>query len=72
VRRRHDGFVVRSSPADVLEDPLARNPVVSGPIPVLSVLNAVERDGAFMEPSGRNRWQPVANGAAAKVAQTGE
>ncbi len=25
-----------------------------------------------MEPSGRNRWQPVANGAAAKVAQTGE
>ena len=22
-----------------------------------------------MEPSGRNRWQPVANGAAAKVAQ---
>ena len=20
------------------------------------------RDGAFMEPSGRNRWQPVANG----------
>src|SRR5919197_6180661 len=25
-----------------------------------------------MEPSGRNRWQPVSNGAAAKVAQTGE
>jgi hypothetical protein len=24
-----------------------------------------------MEPSGRNRWQPVANGAAAKVAQSG-
>src|SRR5215218_9683996 len=57
LRSRHDGFVVRSSPADVLEDPLARNPVVSGPIPVLSVLNAVERDGAFMEPSGRNRWK---------------
>ena len=29
-------------------------------------------DGAFMEPSGRNRWQPVANGAAAKTAQTVE
>jgi hypothetical protein len=29
-------------------------------------------DGAFMEPSGRNRWQPVANGAAAKTAQIGE
>jgi hypothetical protein len=39
---------------------------------VLSVLNAVERDGAFMEPSGRNRWQPVANGAAAKPAQRAE
>ncbi len=25
-----------------------------------------------MEPSGRNRWQPVANRAAAKTAQTGE
>jgi hypothetical protein len=25
-----------------------------------------------MEPSGRNRWQPVANGAAAKTAQIGE
>jgi hypothetical protein len=23
-------------------------------------------DGAFMEPSGRNRWQPVANGRARK------
>src|SRR5207248_722842 len=27
-------------------------------------------DGAFMEQSGRNRWQPVANGTAAKRAQT--
>ena len=26
----------------------------------------------LMEPSGRNPWQPVANGAAAKVAQIGE
>ena len=25
-----------------------------------------------MEPSGRNRWQPLANGAAAKTAQIGE
>jgi hypothetical protein len=24
------------------------------------------RDGAFMEPSGRNRWQPVANGTPQK------
>ena len=24
------------------------------------------RDGAFMEPSGRNRWQPVANGTPSK------
>jgi hypothetical protein len=24
-----------------------------------------------MEPSGRNQWQPVANGAAAKVASSG-
>src|SRR6266496_933260 len=29
------------------------------------------RGGAFMEPSGRNRWQPVANGSAPKAAQTG-
>jgi hypothetical protein len=33
---------------------------------------ARRRDGAFMEQSGRNPWQPVANGAAAKTAQTGE
>jgi hypothetical protein len=38
---------------------LSLETVVSGPIRVLSVLNAAERDGAFMEPSGRNRWQPV-------------
>ena len=30
------------------------------------------KDGAFMEPSGRNRRQPMANGAAAKAAQIGE
>jgi hypothetical protein len=24
------------------------------------------KDGAFMEPSGRNRWQPVANGRGAE------
>ena len=29
------------------------------------------RDGAFMEPSRRNRWQPVANGTPPKTAQTG-
>src|SRR3981189_3620208 len=29
-----------------------------------------QRDGAFMEPSGRNRWQPVANGTPPKTAQT--
>src|ERR1700736_757880 len=28
------------------------------------------KDGAFMEPSGRNRWQPVANGTPPKTAQT--
>jgi hypothetical protein len=27
--------------------------------------------GALMEPSGRNRWQPVANGSALKTAQIG-
>ena len=27
--------------------------------------------GAFMEPSGRNRWQPVANGTSPKTAQIG-
>ena len=31
----------------------------------------VHRDGAFMEPSGRNRWQPVATGTSSKTAQTG-
>jgi hypothetical protein len=30
------------------------------------------KDGASMEPSGRNRWQPVANGTAVKAAQVGE
>src|SRR6266446_6478410 len=27
-------------------------------------------DGALMEPSGRNRWQPVANGTPSKTSQT--
>jgi hypothetical protein len=27
-------------------------------------------DGAFMEPSGRNQWQPVANGRASQTAET--
>ncbi len=27
--------------------------------------------GAFMEPSGRNRWQPVANGTSPKRAEIG-
>src|SRR6266852_4818162 len=30
------------------------------------------RRGAFMEPSGRNRWQPVANEAPPKTAQTSQ
>jgi hypothetical protein len=30
------------------------------------------RYGAFMEPSGRNRWQPVANGTAPKTAERRE
>jgi hypothetical protein len=29
-------------------------------------------DGAFMEQSGRNRWQPVANGITAKTARTSQ
>jgi hypothetical protein len=33
---------------------------------------APAKDGAFMEPSGRNRWQPVANHAAPKRAETRE
>src|SRR5581483_5855114 len=28
--------------------------------------------GAFMEPSGRNRWQPAANATVARTAQTGD
>ena len=28
-------------------------------------------DGAFMEPSGRNRWQPVANGSDGKEGVNG-
>ena len=28
------------------------------------------KDGAFMEPSGRNPWQSLANGTASKTAQT--
>jgi hypothetical protein len=49
----------------------ARVPAVANPS-THSSSEAAERYGAFMEQSGRNRWQPVANGAAAKVAQTGE
>src|SRR5262245_37337888 len=33
---------------------------------------ALEVYGAFMEPSGRNRWQPLATGAAPETAQIGE
>jgi hypothetical protein len=37
-------------------DTSACNPVLSRLIRVLSVIKAAERDGAFMEPSGRDRW----------------
>jgi hypothetical protein len=33
---------------------------------------ATTEDGAFMEPSGRNRWQPIANGIAGRTARIGE
>ena len=36
----------------------------------LAIGDTRRRDGAFMEPSGRNRWQPVANGTPPKTAQT--
>jgi hypothetical protein len=41
------------------------------PAPRLSP-EATTEDGAFMEPSGRNRWQPMANGTAARTARIGE
>jgi hypothetical protein len=31
-----------------------------------------EEDGAFMEPSGRNQWQPVANARSLKSAETSQ
>ena len=34
----------------------------------LSIKHSGQDDGAFMEPSRRNRWQPVANGKAPKSA----
>ena len=34
----------------------------------LSIKHSGQDDGAFMEPSGRNRWQPVTNGKAPKSA----
>jgi hypothetical protein len=37
----------------------------------LAIRDPRRRDGAFMEPSGRNRWQPVANGTRSKTAQIG-
>jgi hypothetical protein len=36
----------------------------------LAIGDLRRRDGAFMEPSGRNRWQPVANETPPKTAQT--
>ena len=39
--------------------------------PVLTRDRARE-DGAFMEPSGRNQWQPVANADASKTAETSQ
>jgi hypothetical protein len=36
----------------------------------LAISDSRRMDGAFMEPSGRNQWQPVANGRASKTAQT--
>src|SRR6266851_4159366 len=38
---------------------------------LLAISDSWRMDGAFMEPSGRNRWQPVANGTPPKTAQTG-
>jgi hypothetical protein len=35
----------------------------------LAIGDPRRRDGAFMEPSGRNRWQPLANGTSLKTAQ---
>jgi hypothetical protein len=36
----------------------------------LAIGDPRRRDGAFMEPSGRNPWQPVPNGTPPKTAQT--
>jgi hypothetical protein len=35
-----------------------------------SLPQQITQDGAFMEPSGRNRWQPVANGPTLKTAKS--
>jgi hypothetical protein len=43
-----------------------------GGIPSLASSEKTTKDGASMGPSGRNQWQPVANGAAPKTAQTRE
>jgi len=38
----------------------------------LTIGDPRRRDGAFMEPSGRNQWQSVANGRPPKTAQTSQ
>jgi hypothetical protein len=45
---------------------MARRPEV-----LLAISDSRRMDGAFMELSGRNRWQPVANGTRSKTAQKG-
>src|SRR5205814_1876757 len=41
------------------------NPEI-GPGSSRAMFRAAHRHGTFMEPSGRNRWQPVANGTRSK------
>src|SRR6266536_5068613 len=38
----------------------------------LSIRHSSQENGAFMEPSGRNQWQPLANGKAPKTARTSQ
>jgi hypothetical protein len=54
----------------ITEHPTREDKVVVQKLPVSP--ERTTADGAFMESSGRNRWQAVANGTASKTAQTNQ
>jgi hypothetical protein len=69
-RRRMIAELWTEDGAHILQPPQEIREIAARPRKLYSL--QATKDGVFMEPGGRNPWQPVANGTAARTAQTGE